>query len=126
MISERIFRLLESRGISQSRFSGMTGISAQTISDWRRKKTNPSAEKIMPVCRALGITPEMLLTGEGLDPAEEAEVQPLAEERIQEEKLLEAYRSLSAADKKRLTAYIAALGRIDRLEKEKIHEDTSV
>ena len=46
-ISERIFKLMEDREVTQMEFSKATGIAQSTISDWKRKKTNPSADKIM-------------------------------------------------------------------------------
>ena len=52
--------------MTQMEFAKRTGFSNSAISDWKRKKTNPSAEKIMDICYALDITPEQLLTGKGL------------------------------------------------------------
>ena len=43
-ISERIFKLMEEREIAQTDFSKATGIAQSTISDWKRKKTNPSSD----------------------------------------------------------------------------------
>ena len=60
-ISERIFKLLDEREISQLEFSKATGIAQSTISDWKRKKTNPSADKIMTICKVLSVTPYELL-----------------------------------------------------------------
>lgn len=50
LISERIFLLMDKNGLSQKEFSEQTGISQSTISDWKRKKTNPSADKILKIC----------------------------------------------------------------------------
>ena len=47
LISERIYQYLEEKGMSQIEFAKRTGISQSTVSDWRRKGTNPSADKIM-------------------------------------------------------------------------------
>ena len=52
LISERIYKYLAERGMSQIEFSKRTGISQSTISDWRRKATNPSSDKIL--CRLEG------------------------------------------------------------------------
>lgn len=60
-ISERIFHILKERGISQKEFSEQTGITQSSISDWKRKKTNPNAEKIMIICDVLKISPVELL-----------------------------------------------------------------
>ena len=62
-ISERIFELLEKRGMSQKEFSEKTGIAQSSISDWKRKKTNPVSEKILIICRVLDVTPYELLGG---------------------------------------------------------------
>ena len=62
-ISEKIFELLEARGMSQKVFSERTGIAQSSISDWKRKKTNPVAEKILVICEVLQVTPYELLGG---------------------------------------------------------------
>jgi len=61
IISERIFKLMEEKGMTQLEFSANTGIAQSTISDWKRKKTNPAANKIMQICQTLEVTPEELL-----------------------------------------------------------------
>ena len=63
LISERIYRYLAERGLSQAEFSARTGIAQSTISDWKRKGTNPSADKIMIICEVLDISPYELLSG---------------------------------------------------------------
>ena len=63
LISERIYKYMEEKGISQLEFAKKTGISQSTVSDWKRKKTNPSADKIMIICEVLGISPYELLQG---------------------------------------------------------------
>lgn len=62
-ISERIFELMKQKNISQIQFAELTGIGQSTISDWKRKKTNPSADKIMTICNVLEVSPEYLLSG---------------------------------------------------------------
>ncbi len=62
-IGQRIFYLLEEKHMTQKEFSDKTGISTTTISDWRKKNTNPGSDKIMSICAALDITPEYLLSG---------------------------------------------------------------
>ena len=61
-ISEKIFSLLEARDMSQKEFSERTGIAQSTISDWKRKKTDPVSEKILIICEVLGVTPYELLS----------------------------------------------------------------
>ena len=62
-ISERIFELLEQRGMSQKEFSEKTGIAQSSISDWKRKKANHVSEKILIICNVLDVMPYELLGG---------------------------------------------------------------
>jgi len=62
-ISERLFDIMQEKGISMPDLSRMTGISRHTIFDWQRKGTNPGADKIMIICESLKISPEQLLIG---------------------------------------------------------------
>ena len=67
LISERIFKILKDKNMSQSAFAKQVGLAGSTVSDWKTKKNNPSADKIMDICMALEVTPEQLLTGKGID-----------------------------------------------------------
>lgn len=61
LISERIFMIMEQKGMSQLDLAEKTGIGQSTISDWKTKKTNPQADKLMKICAALEVKPEELL-----------------------------------------------------------------
>ncbi len=61
IISERIFQIMEEKEIQQIELSKRTGIAQSTIADWKRFKTNPSADKIMIICDALNVSPEDIL-----------------------------------------------------------------
>ena len=62
-VGQRIFYLLEEKKMTQVEFSRRSGIATTTISDWRKKNTNPGSDKIMQICAALEVTPEYLLSG---------------------------------------------------------------
>lgn len=62
-ISDRIFERLRQINMTQKEFSEETGISQSTISEWKSKRTNPTSEKIMIICKVLDVTPEWLLSG---------------------------------------------------------------
>ena len=70
-ISERILKVLKDRNMTQVEFAKQVGIATSTISEWKKKKTNPAADKIMNICNVLQITPEQLLTGKGIEDEEE-------------------------------------------------------
>ena len=67
----------------------------------------------MAICRALEITPEQLLTGEGIDDV--TEFKPITERAYADRtdaKLLEDYHGMQDSRKKRLLAYVEALKKI--------------
>ena len=98
-------------------FAKRTGISNSAISDWKRKKTNPSADKIMDICYVLGVTPEQLLTGVDIDDANDFEP-TTGQIHIDKSdlQLLEDYHGMRDRQRKRLLAYVDALKRIESLE----------
>ena len=63
-IYEKIFARLEELHMSQIELSRRTGIATSTISDWRKKKINPQADKLMSICKALDMSLAELLCDE--------------------------------------------------------------
>ncbi len=62
-ISDRIFERLSRIAMTQKEFAELTGIKQSTISEWKKKRTNPSSDKILAICRVLEVSPEWLLSG---------------------------------------------------------------
>ena len=54
-ISERILKVLKDRNMTQAEFAKQVGIATSTISEWKKRKTNPTADKIMDICNVLPI-----------------------------------------------------------------------
>lgn len=110
-ISERIYEYLAERKMSQIEFSKRTGISQSTISDWRRKGTNPSSDKIMVICDVLEVSPLELLTGVGSSLQDESENVDyiVLNKNSGEYQLIETYRDLDGDARKRVEGYMAAL-----------------
>ena len=107
IVSEKIFQLLEQKQMSQKEFAERTGISQSTISDWKRKKTNPSVDKILKICETLEITPYKLLA-ESADEKEKCidyDIVLNKDEHI----LVEEYRKLEKGQRERLLGYLHAL-----------------
>ena len=111
LISERIYQYLAEKGISQIEFAKRTGSSQRTVIDWRRKGTNPSADKIMIICEVLEITPYELL--EGTDNKKLKEYKQtdyvMLDRQSTEYHLIEAYRNLDLDARKHLEGYMKAL-----------------
>lgn len=63
-ISEKIFARLEELHMSQIELSRRTGIATSTISDWRKKKINPQADKLVAICKVLDMSLVDLLCDE--------------------------------------------------------------
>ena len=117
-ISERIFMLLDERGMSQKEFSDRTGISQTSISDWKRKKTNPNAEKIMIICDVLGVSPFDLLQDTIRGDSSVADIIMVSKGTI-EHMLIEKVQVLPAESKLRVLSYAEAMA--DQLGETKQH-----
>ena len=81
-IYEKIFDRLTELHMSQIELSRRTGIATSTISDWRKKKINPQADKLVAICKALDMSlVDLLCNG---DEKEEKVVQTdyMLDERI--------------------------------------------
>ena len=66
-ISERIFAIMSEKKLKQKDLAEYTGISTSAVSDWRKKGTNPSVDKIIKICEFLNVSSHYLLTGEDTD-----------------------------------------------------------
>lgn len=117
-ISERILKVLKDRNMTQVEFAKQVGIATSTISEWKKKKTNPAADKIMNICNVLQITPEQLLTGKGIEDEEEiAAASPESRFTPYDIQLIEDFHGLKEEQQKRLVTYMEALKKIESLEK---------
>lgn len=108
IISEKIFMLLEKKKMSQKEFSQRTEISQSTISDWKRKKTNPSSDKILKICEVLQITPYELLAETDLKDGEKDNAVDVILNK-DESLLIESFRELDVRQKSRLMGYLEGL-----------------
>lgn len=106
-ISERIFKILKEKSITQKEFSEKTGIPQSTISDWKHKHINPSAEKIMIICDVLDISPSELLTGTSNEKWNVDYV--IVSKGSDEYLLLEQIRNLPQGTMERIQGYLKAL-----------------
>ena len=116
-ISERILKVLKDRNMTQAEFAKQVGIATSNISEWKKRKTNPTADKIMDICNVLQITPEQLLTGKGIE--DEENITVTSRESCftpYDIQLVQDYHGLKEEQQKRLMAYMEALKKIQSLE----------
>ena len=109
-ISDRIFELLDERGIRQKEFSERTGISQSTISDWKKKSTNPASDKLVSICEALDVSLEYLLTG--VESTTSRSFKPgytVIADGTEEALLVEKFGELDRTARQRLLGYVMAL-----------------
>ena len=103
-IYEKIFARLEELHMSQIELSRRTGIATSTISDWRKKKINPQADKLVDICKALDMALVDLLCDE-----EDKKSKIMTSDYISDEELL-IERIINSSDefKRRVISYIEA------------------
>lgn len=66
---DRIFEILDRLPMEQREFAKLVGVSDDTASDWRRRKSASYSKYLSKIAEALGTTVEYLLTGNEKKPA---------------------------------------------------------
>ena len=123
IISERIFKLMEAQGMSQKEFSQRTGIAQSSISDWKRKKTNPVSEKILIICEVLGVTPYELLEGtEGEGKRSNPSDVILIEKDSEYGRAAQDFLSLDKGFQERILGYMKALSEMKKENVNSVNE----
>ena len=109
-IRDRIFDRMDELQMTQKEFSKRTGIAESTVSDWRKKKTNPAADKIMIICKVLDVTPEWLLSGIEEDGSRGNKADYYVIDRESDlGELMSAYSDMDLNQRNRLIGYAKAL-----------------
>ena len=109
-VSERIFKIIDEENMTQKEFSEKTGIPQSTISDWRKKNTNPASDKILIICEVLKVTPYELLSGVKEEGSRSNRMRcQIIVEGTEENMVLELYDTLDRDRKNRLLGYLQAL-----------------
>lgn len=71
-LGRRIARLRKGLGLVQKQLAARAGTSTSQISRYERGTAEPSLSRLLPLCQALGVTPNDLLLGLGDEPESEA------------------------------------------------------
>ncbi len=103
-IYEKIFARLDELHMSQTELSRRTGIATSTISDWRKKKINPQADRLVIICKVLGMSLVDLLC----DKEDEFQREEM-DFFVDEKHILELFRTSDNEDKKRMVRYFELL-----------------
>ena len=112
-IGDRIFERLKQINMSQKVFSEKTGISQSTISEWKSKRTNPTSEKIMIICKVLDCTPEWLLSGiDNLGDRGNALPWYVIDRETELGFIISEYHNMDIRQRERLIGYLEALSSV--------------
>ena len=96
------------------RFSQRTGIAESSISDWKKKRTNPVSDKILIICEVLDVTPYELLSGaEHTGNRSRDNDTYVISKGTEIGNLVESYQRLSSDMQKRLVGYLEALNQMN-------------
>lgn len=115
-IYEKIFDRLAKLHMSQIELSRRTGIATSTISDWRKKKINPQADKLVAICKALDMSLVDLLC-DGDD--KEKKVQQ-TDFMLDERHIVEVFRMSDDKTKKRLLRYFELVEICNQINKNNV------
>lgn len=63
-IGEKLYAVRKRSGMTQAEVAELAGLSDRTYADIERGSVNMRIETVLKICRALGITPDALLTEE--------------------------------------------------------------
>lgn len=111
--------------MSQIELSRRTGIAASTISDWRKKKINPQADKLVSICRALDMSLVDLLCDE-----EEVKSTTGSDFIVDRQHIIEIFSESDPQTKRRLLRYFELLEICEEINREndskKIKRNVSV
>lgn len=109
-VSDRIFELLKEKKMTQKEFAQRAGIAESSISDWKRKRTNPVSDKILIICEVLEVTPYELLSGAEHTGSRSRDNNTYVISKGTEiGMLVESYQNLNPDMQKRLMGYLEAL-----------------
>lgn len=124
-IYEKIFARLEELHMSQIELSRRTGIATSTISDWRKKKINPQADKLVSICKALDMSLVDLLCDE-----EEVKSTTGSDFMVDGQHIIEIFSESDSQTKRRLLRYFELLEICEEINREndskKIKRNVSV
>ena len=115
-IYEKIFDRLAELHMSQIELSRRTGIATSTISDWRKKKINPQADKLVAICKALDMSLVDLLCDED---DKEKKVQQ-TDFMLDERHIVEVFRMSDNKTKKRLLRYFKLVEICNQINKNNV------
>ncbi len=100
-IHERISSILKKKNLTQKNLADGTGIKQSTISDWKSKNTNPSADALIKISEFLNVSLDYLMIGKESNSSDSQN----SEELI----LLEEFRQLDPQERRIIMGKISEM-----------------
>ena len=112
-ICERLFKIMNQKGVKAVQIAEKLNISQSVISNWRKRNTNPPIEYALDICEVLNISLYELLGGE------ENEL------TADEQQLLEDYRKCNEGNKQFILNAVAGLSNQDNKQTQELETKSS-
>ena len=92
-MKERLIRLRQEQGLSQSGLAEALGVSRQAVSRWETGAAMPSAENLFCLSRLYGVPLDELIRGEEADPEQKTEPPAGTQDAPKEDRALRRWRA---------------------------------
>lgn len=92
-MKERLIRLRQEQGLSQSGLAEALGVSRQAVSRWETGAAMPSAENLFCLSRLYGVPMDELIRGEEAEPEQKAEAPAGTQDAPKEDRALRRWRA---------------------------------
>ena len=92
-MKERLIRLRQEQGLSQSGLAEALGVSRQAVSRWETGAAMPSAENLLCLSRLYGVPMDELIRGEEAEPEQKTEPPAGTQDAPKEDRALRRWRA---------------------------------
>lgn len=93
-VGDRIRKIRDKTGLTQTGFGELVGLEQRTISDYERGVSQPGVGRLYLIAEKFNVNPEWLINGVG-EPYKQSEVDAATKERIEREHIRRLFSELS-------------------------------
>ncbi len=109
MLGPRIAALRRQAGMSQAELARRLKLSPSAVGMYEQGRREPSADTLVEMAGALGVSVDFLLTGRTREPAEDDLLEKLVADRLRAARRLAADRGAEALTRQELAVLLAAM-----------------
>lgn len=115
-INERMFEIMEKKGIKQTTLAEALETKQPTINKWKTRGTTPPMEYLPQICAVLDVSWEYLITGENRTPHYTAD----------ERSIIEEYRNCNDIGKGRIREYVQEMRKLHPEQNRESETETKI